>query len=119
MGRYMINDGADRFTVHDDRGTVVASGVSLVAAIELVHEGCRFCDAGQNHTNDAVRSDRRDPRDRTTTIPRVAEAFNKIERRTGRARSCSSNRAALTPTLPSLHRTARSRFSPRRSTGPT
>jgi hypothetical protein len=68
MGRYMINDGADRFTVRDDRGTVVGSGLSLVAAIELVHEGCRFCDTGQNHTNDAVRSHRRDPRGRTTTI---------------------------------------------------
>lgn len=62
MGRYMINDGADRFTVRDDRDTVVASGLSLAAAIELVHEGCRFCDTGQNHTNDAVRSHRRDPR---------------------------------------------------------
>jgi len=62
MGRYMINDGADRFTVRDDRDTVVASGLSLAAAIELVHEGCRFCDTGQNHTNDAVRSRRRDPR---------------------------------------------------------
>jgi hypothetical protein len=80
MGRYMINNGADGFTVHDDRGTVVTSGVSLVAAIELVHEGCRFCDAGQNHTNDAVRSDRRDPRGRATTIPRVAEAFNKFNK---------------------------------------
>jgi hypothetical protein len=62
MGRYMINDGADRFTVRDDRDTVVASGLSLVAAMELVHEGCRFCDTGQNHTNDAVRSRRGDPR---------------------------------------------------------
>jgi hypothetical protein len=42
MGRYMINDGADRFTVRDDRDTVVASGLSLAAAIELVHEGCAF-----------------------------------------------------------------------------
>jgi hypothetical protein len=62
MGRYMINDGADRFTVRDDRDTVVASGLSLPAAIELVHEGCRLCDTGQNHTNDAVRSRRRGPR---------------------------------------------------------
>jgi hypothetical protein len=60
MGRYLINDGADRFNVRD-RDTVVASGVSLAAAIELVHQGCRFCDAGQNHTNDAVKSDRHDP----------------------------------------------------------
>jgi hypothetical protein len=34
MGRYMINDGADRFTVRDDRDTVVATGLSLAAAIE-------------------------------------------------------------------------------------
>ena len=31
MGRYMINDGADRFTVRDDRDTVVATGLSLAA----------------------------------------------------------------------------------------
>ena len=62
MGRYMINDGANRFTVRDDRDTVLASGLSLAAAIELVHEGCRFCDNGQNHTNDAVRAHRRDRR---------------------------------------------------------
>ena len=80
MGRYMIKDGADQFTVRDDRETVVARSVSLVAAIELVHQGCRFCDPGQNHTSDAVRSDRHDPRGRATTIPRLAEAFNKIER---------------------------------------
>jgi hypothetical protein len=76
MGRYLINDGADQFDVRDERNAVVATGVSLVAAFELLHQGCRFCDAGENHTNDAVRSDRQDPRGRATTIARVAEVFN-------------------------------------------
>jgi hypothetical protein len=56
MDTYMINDGADRFNDRDDRDdrdAIVARGVSLVAAIELVHQGCRFCDAGENHTDDA------------------------------------------------------------------
>jgi hypothetical protein len=60
MDAYMINDGADRFNDRDDRDAIVARGVSLVAAIELVHQGCRFCDAGENHTDCVVRSGRRD-----------------------------------------------------------
>jgi hypothetical protein len=78
MGRYMINDGSDGFTVCDDCDAVVASGVSLVAAIELVHQGRRFCEAGQKHTNDAVRSDRHDPGASTSV----------------RARRCTPDRSA-------------------------
>lgn len=59
MGACMINDGAGRFNVRDDRNMIVARNVSLAAAIELVHRGCRLCEAGQDHMGAAVRLDRR------------------------------------------------------------
>jgi hypothetical protein len=58
MGRYMVRSGASRLDVRDDRGAFVQRGVSPAEAFELVHQGCRFCEAGQNQTNDAVRFDR-------------------------------------------------------------
>jgi hypothetical protein len=57
MGRYIVRNGASRFDVRDDRDAVIQRGVALAEAFELVHQGCRFCEAGQNHTNDAVRLD--------------------------------------------------------------
>jgi hypothetical protein len=72
----MINDGTDRFNIRDDRDTVVARSVSLVDAIELVHQDCRLCDAGENHTHDAVRSDRRDPRASVPPSPTGTRALD-------------------------------------------
>jgi hypothetical protein len=56
MGRRMVPDGAGRFTVHGDGDALVARGVSLMQAVELVHHGCRLCEADEDHTNDDARS---------------------------------------------------------------
>jgi hypothetical protein len=64
----MIGCGAGRFIVRDERDALVASGVSFARAYELVHDGCRFCEAGENHTNDAVRLARSGNRPRATSI---------------------------------------------------
>jgi hypothetical protein len=59
MRRYVIGCGADRFIIRDDRHAVVASGVSLARAYELVHDGRHFCEAGGNCTNNAARGSTR------------------------------------------------------------
>ncbi|MDT4932964.1 MAG: hypothetical protein QOK11_856 [Pseudonocardiales bacterium] len=59
MGSHVIDCGADRFIVRDDRHAVVVSGVLLARAYELVHDGCHFCQAGESNTNDAARGSTR------------------------------------------------------------